>query len=81
MTPALPLALVLTGLLAALFHLVWGQREWEVLAYWALGLLGFGLAQWLLGDLPGGVAVGTLALLPDLIGALCGILVANTLKL
>jgi uncharacterized membrane protein YeaQ/YmgE (transglycosylase-associated protein family) len=82
MAPAIPLALLMTGLLATGFHLIWGQRDSELALYWLSGVVGFALAQWLLGDVALPVpAVGTLALAPDMVGALCAILVANALKL
>lgn len=82
MGPALVLTLFLTGLAAALFHLIWGQTPGQLLSYWLMGLMGFVAAQWLTADaalpLP---TIGVIRVIPALLGCVLGMLVANALKL
>ncbi|HID86073.1 MAG TPA: hypothetical protein EYP55_01690 [Anaerolineae bacterium] len=51
LSPALILSLVLAGIYAALFHLLWGQSAAQLARYGLIGLLGFGLGQLLAGAL------------------------------
>lgn len=82
MAPAVVLTLFLTGLAAALFHLIWGRSPGQLLSYWLMGLMGFVAAQWLTADtvlpLP---TVGVIQIAPALLGCVIGMLVANVLKL
>lgn len=82
LTPAVVLTLFLTGLAAALFHLIWGRSAGELLSLWVMGLIGFVAAQWLTADM--GLpfpTIGTIRVVPAMVGCLFGMLVANALKL
>ena len=75
------MALLVSGMAAALFHLFVGDSVVELFAYWIAGCVGFLLGHWL------GVlyavpfpSVGIVQIVPALVGCLSGIAVANVLK-
>ncbi len=80
--PAPVLVLFLTGASAVVFHLIWGRASRQLISTWLLGLLGFALGHWLTTDtaLPFPL-VGTIRIVPAMLGCLFGMLVANALKL
>ncbi len=75
------MALLVSGMAAALFHLFVGDSVVELFAYWIAGCVGFLLGHWLgaLYAVPF-PSVGIVQMVPALVGCLSGIAVANVLK-
>lgn len=77
----LSIALLVSGVAAALFHLFVGDSVLELFAYWVAGGIGFVLGHWLgmlyAVPLP---TVGMVQIVPAVVGCLGGIAVANVLK-
>jgi hypothetical protein len=80
--PVLLLGAILATLYALLFHLFWGRRTRELLAYWLAALLGFGIGQ-LLGWIMGMrfLMIGDLHLVEGTVASWAGLVIAKRLKL
>lgn len=45
LSPPLVLSMLIASIYAFLFHLVWGRSVRELVFYWLVGVVGFGLGQ------------------------------------
>ncbi len=77
----LVLSLLLSGLVASVGHLVWGDHPAELAWFWLLSFAGFLIGHWLgvINDvaLP---TLGELHILPATVGGTIGLFVANSIK-